>query len=334
MLYLCLTYKDKDSINNYIKRNTMSKVTVVGAGNVGATCANILAIKNVADEVVLLDIKEGVSEGKAMDMMQTAALLCMNSVIKGVTNDYAATEGSDMVVITSGIPRKPGMTREELIGVNAGIVKSVVENVLKYSPNAIILCVSNPMDTMTYLIHKTTNLPKNRIIGMGGALDSSRFKYYMSQALGANANEVEGMVIGGHGDTTMIPLKRFATYKGVPVSGLLDAETFNKVAADTMVGGATLTKLLGTSAWYAPGAASAMVVSAVLHNEKRIIPCSALLEGEYGESDLCIGVPCVLGKNGIEKVIELDLNEEEKAAFAASAAAVHKTNAALADALK
>lgn len=312
----------------------MSKVTVVGAGNVGATCANILAIKNVADEVVLLDIKEGVSEGKAMDMMQTAALLCMNSVIKGVTNDYAATEGSDMVVITSGIPRKPGMTREELIGVNAGIVKSVVENVLKYSPNAIILCVSNPMDTMTYLIHKATKLPKNRIIGMGGALDSSRFKYYMSQALGANANEVEGMVIGGHGDTTMIPLKRFATYKGVPVSGLLDAETFNKVAADTMVGGATLTKLLGTSAWYAPGAASAMVVSAVLHNEKRIIPCSALLEGEYGESDLCIGVPCVLGKNGIEKVIELDLNEEEKAAFAASAAAVHKTNAALADALK
>lgn len=312
----------------------MSKVTVVGAGNVGATCANVLAIKGVADEVVLLDIKEGVSEGKAMDMMQTAALLCINTVVKGVTNDYAATEGSDVVVITSGIPRKPGMTREELIGVNAGIVKSVVENVLKHSPNAIILCVSNPMDTMTYLIHKATKLPKNRIIGMGGALDSSRFKYFMSQALGANANEVEGMVIGGHGDTTMIPLKRFATYKGVPVSGLLDAEVFNKVAADTMVGGATLTKLLGTSAWYAPGAASAMVVSAVLHNEKRIIPCSALLEGEYGESDLCIGVPCVLGKNGIEKIVELYLNEEEKAAFAASAAAVHKTNAALADALK
>ena len=245
----------------------MSKVTVVGAGNVGATCANILAIKNVADEVVLLDIKEGVSEGKAMDMMQTAALLCMNSVIKGVTNDYAATEGSDMVVITSGIPRKPGMTREELIGVNAGIVKSVVENVLKYSPNAIILCVSNPMDTMTYLIHKATNLPKNRIIGMGGALDSSRFKYYMSQALGANANEVEGMVIGGHGDTTMIPLKRFATYKGVPVSGLLDAETFNKVAADTMVGGATLTKLLGTSAWMAPGAAASSVAESIIKNQ-------------------------------------------------------------------
>ena len=312
----------------------MSKVTVVGAGNVGATCANVLAFKGVADEVVLLDIKEGVSEGKAMDMMQTAALLCMNTVIKGVTNDYAATAGSDVVVITSGIPRKPGMTREELIGVNAGIVRSVVKSVLEYSPNAIILCVSNPMDTMTYLIHKVTDLPKNRIIGMGGALDSSRFKYFMSQALGANANEVEGMVIGGHGDTTMIPLKRFATYKGLPVSSLLSAEAFDKVAADTMVGGATLTKLLGTSAWYAPGAASAMVVSAVLHNEKRIIPCSALLEGEYGENDLCIGVPCVLGKDGIEKIVELDLNAEEKTAFAASAIAVHKTNAALADVLK
>ncbi len=311
----------------------MSKVTVVGAGNVGATCANVLAFKGVADEVVLLDIKEGVSEGKAMDMMQTAALLCMNTVVKGVTNDYAATENSDVVIITSGIPRKPGMTREELIGVNAGIVRSVVDNVLKFSPNAIIICVSNPMDTMTYLIHKTTDLPKNRIIGMGGALDSSRFKYYLSQALGANANEVEGMVIGGHGDTTMIPLKRFATYKGIPAANLMDAETLNKVAADTMVGGATLTKLLGTSAWYAPGAAAAMVASAVLHDEKRIIPCSVLLEGEYGESDLCIGVPCVLGKNGIEKIVELDLNEEEKAAFAASAKAVHGTNAALADVL-
>ncbi len=312
----------------------MSKVTVVGAGNVGATCANVLAFKGVADEVVLLDIKEGVSEGKAMDMMQTAALLSMNTVVKGVTNDYSATADSDVVVITSGIPRKPGMTREELIGVNAGIVRSVVKSVLEYSPNAIILCVSNPMDTMTYLIHKVTDVPKNRIIGMGGALDSSRFKYFMSQALGANANEVEGMVIGGHGDTTMIPLKRFATYKGLPVAELLGTEALDKVAADTMVGGATLTKLLGTSAWYAPGAASAMVVSAILHNEKRVIPCSALLEGEYGESDLCIGVPCVLGKNGIEKIVELNLNAEEKAAFAASAAAVHKTNAALADALK
>ena len=311
----------------------MSKVTVVGAGNVGATCANVLAFKGIADEVVLLDIKEGVSEGKAMDMMQTAQLLCMNTVVKGVTNDYAATAGSDVVVITSGIPRKPGMTREELIGVNAGIVRSVVNSVLEHSPNAIIVCVSNPMDTMTYLIHKVTDLPKNRIIGMGGALDSSRFKYFLSQALGANANEVEGMVIGGHGDTTMIPLKRFATYKGIPVSGLIPAEQLDKIAADTMVGGATLTKLLGTSAWYAPGAAAAMVASAIIHNEKRIIPCSVMLEGEYGHSDLCIGVPVVLGKDGIERIIELDLNDEEKALFDASAAAVKNTNAALAEVL-
>ena len=311
----------------------MSKVTVVGAGNVGATCANVLAFKGIADEVVLLDIKEGVSEGKAMDMMQTAQLLCMNTVVKGVTNDYSATAGSDVVIITSGIPRKPGMTREELIGVNAGIVRSVVNSVLEHSPNAIIVCVSNPMDTMTYLIHKVTDLPKNRIIGMGGALDSSRFKYFLSQALGANANEVEGMVIGGHGDTTMIPLKRFATYKGPPVSGLIPAEQLDKIAADTMVGGATLTKLLGTSAWYAPGAAAAMVASAIIHNEKRIIPCSVMLEGEYGHSDLCIGVPVVLGKDGIERIIELDLNAEEKALFDASAAAVKNTNAALADVL-
>ena len=311
----------------------MSKVTVVGAGNVGATCANVLAFKGIADEVVLLDIKEGVSEGKAMDMMQTAQLLCMNTVVKGVTNDYSATAGSDVVIITSGIPRKPGMTREELIGVNAGIVRSVVNSVLEHSPNAIIVCVSNPMDTMTYLIHKVTDLPKNRIIGMGGALDSSRFKYFLSQALGANANEVEGMVIGGHGDTTMIPLKRFATYKGLPVSGLIPAEQLDKIAADTMVGGATLTKLLGTSAWYAPGAAAAMVASAIIHNEKRIIPCSVMLEGEYGHSDLCIGVPVVLGKDGIERIIELDLNAEEKALFDASAAAVKNTNAALAEVL-
>jgi malate dehydrogenase len=292
-----------------------------------------LAFKGIADEVVLLDIKEGVSEGKAMDMMQTAQLLCMNTVVKGVTNDYSATAGSDVVIITSGIPRKPGMTREELIGVNAGIVRSVVNSVLEHSPNAIIVCVSNPMDTMTYLIHKVTDLPKNRIIGMGGALDSSRFKYFLSQALGANANEVEGMVIGGHGDTTMIPLKRFATYKGLPVSGLIPAEQLDKIAADTMVGGATLTKLLGTSAWYAPGAAAAMVASAIIHNEKRIIPCSVMLEGEYGHSDLCIGVPVVLGKDGIERIIELDLNAEEKALFDASAAAVKNTNAALADVL-
>ena len=312
----------------------MSKVTVVGAGNVGATCANVLAFNEVADEVVMLDVKEGVSEGKAMDMMQTAQLLGFDTTVVGCTNDYAQTANSDVVVITSGIPRKPGMTREELIGVNAGIVKSVVENVLKYSPNAVILCVSNPMDTMTYLIHKVSGLPKNRIIGMGGALDSSRFKYYLSQALNANLSEVEGFVIGGHGDTTMIPVTRFATYKGIPVTEFLSEEALQKVAADTMVGGATLTGLLGTSAWYAPGAAAASVVEAVLGDQKRMVPCSALLEGEYGEKDLCIGVPCVLGKNGIEKVVELKLNAAEKEAFAKSAAAVHKTNAALADALK
>ncbi len=308
----------------------MSKVTVVGAGNVGATCANVLVTNQIADEVVLLDIKEGVSEGKAMDIMQTANILGTNTRLVGVTNDYKMTEGSDMVVITSGIPRKPGMTREELIGVNAGIVKSVTDQILAHSPNAIILCVSNPMDTMTYLIHKVSGLPKHRIIGMGGALDSARFKYFLSLALGANATEIEGIVIGGHGDTTMIPLTRYAAYRGIPASSLLPAEQLEKVAADTMVGGATLTKLLGTSAWYAPGAAAAQVCAAVLHDQKKLISCSALLDGEYGEKDLCIGVPCILGKNGIEKIVEFDLNDKEKELFKASAEAVRKTNAALA----
>lgn len=308
----------------------MSKVTVVGAGNVGATCANVLVTTGVADEVVLIDIKEGLSEGKAMDIMQTANILNINTRLTGVTNDYEKTAGSDVVVITSGIPRKPGMTREELIGVNAGIVKSVTDSVLKYSPNAVIVCVSNPMDTMTYLIHKTSGLPKNRIIGMGGALDSARFKFYLSKALNANPNEIEGIVIGGHGDTTMIPLTRYAAYRGIPASTLLEADTLAKVAADTMVGGATLTGLLGTSAWYAPGAAAAQVAAAVIHDQKKLIPCSALLEGEYGESDICIGVPCILGKGGIEKIVEFDLNDEEKALFKKSADAVRNTNAALA----
>ena len=307
----------------------MSKVTVIGAGNVGATCANVLINEGIAHEVVLLDIKEGVSEGKAMDMMQAANILRLDATIKGVTNDYSATADSDVVIITSGIPRKPGMTREELIGVNAGIVKSVTENVLKYSPKAIIVCVSNPMDTMTYLIHKVSGLPKNQIIGMGGALDSARFRYYLSQALGADYNDVDGFVIGGHGDTTMIPMTRLAVNRGVPASQYLDKETLAKVAADTMVGGATLTGLLGTSAWYAPGAAAASLVRAILNDSKAMITCSALLEGEYGEKDLCIGVPCILGKNGIEKIIEIELNDEEKELFAKSAAAVHKTNAAL-----
>ena len=289
----------------------------------------MLAFREIADEVVLLDIKEGVSEGKAMDMMQAAVTAGFASRIKGVTNNYEATANSDMVVFTSEKPRKPCMTREELIGVNAGIVKSVVENVLKYSPNAVILCVSNPMDTMTYLIHKVSGLHKNSIIEMGVDLDCSRFKYYLSHALNANLSEVEGFVIGGHGDTTMIPLARLATYKGIPVSKLLSAEKLQEVVASTMVGGATLTKLLGTSAWYAPGAAGAYVVESIIHNQKKMIPCSVYLEGEYGESDLCIGVPVILGKNGIEKIVELELTAEEKELFAKSAAAVHKTNEAL-----
>ncbi|MCH5215958.1 MAG: malate dehydrogenase [Muribaculaceae bacterium] len=307
----------------------MSKVSVIGAGNVGATAANVLVTEGIASEVVLLDIKEGVSEGKAMDIMQSANILKLDSVLKGVTNDYAATADSDVVIITSGIPRKPGMTREELIGVNAGIVKSVTENVLKYSPNAIIICVSNPMDTMTYLIHKDTKLPKNRIIGMGGALDSARFRYYLSQAMGCDYNDVDGFVIGGHGDTTMIPVTRLAVNRGVPASEILDAATLEKVAADTMVGGATLTGLLGTSAWYAPGAAAASVAKAILTDSKAMITCSALVEGEYGVSDLCIGVPCILGKNGIEKIVEYKLTAEEKEKFAKSAEAVRKTNADL-----
>lgn len=311
----------------------MSKVTVVGAGNVGATTANVLVTSQIADEVVLIDIKEGVSEGKAMDIMQTANILHLQSRLTGVTNDYAMTNNSDVVVITSGVPRKPGMTREELIGVNAKIVKSVTDSVLAHSPNAIIICVANPMDTMTYLIHKISGLPQNRIIGMGGALDSARFKYFLSIALGANATEVEGIVIGGHGDTTMIPLTRYAAYRGIPASTLIPAEQLEKVAADTMVGGATLTKLLGTSAWYAPGAAAAQMVAAVLGDQKKLISCSCLLEGEYGQSDLCIGVPAIIGRNGVEKIVEFDLNDQEKALFAKSAEAVHKTNEALKAAL-
>ncbi len=304
----------------------MAKVTVVGAGNVGATCANVLAFNKVASEVVMLDVKEGVAEGKAMDMMQTVQTLGFETKITGVTNDYEKTADSDVIVVTSGIPRKPGMTREELIGVNANIVKSVVQSCLKYSPEAIFVIISNPMDTMTYLTLKSTGLPKNRVIGMGGALDSSRFKYYLSQALNVNAAQVEGNVIGGHGDTTMIPLKRLATYNGTPVASLLDAATLDKVVADTMVGGATLTGLLGTSAWYAPGAAGAYVVESIVNDYKRMIPCCVSLEGEYGQNDICIGVPAVIGRNGVEKIIDVQLNAEEKELFAKSANAVRATN--------
>ena len=307
----------------------MSKVTVVGAGNVGATCANVLAVNEVANEVVLIDIKEGFAEGKAMDIMQTAQLMGFDTVVKGVTNDYSQTAGSDVVIITSGIPRKPGMTREELIGVNAGIVKSVAENCLKYSPEAILVIVANPMDPMAYLTYKTLGLPCNRVIGMGGALDSSRFKYFISQAIGCNANEVEGIVIGGHGDTTMIPLPRIATYKGMPICNFLSEEKVEEVVKSTMVGGATLTGLLGTSAWMAPGAAASAVAESIIKNQGKMITCAAYLDGEYGMKDIMIGVPVVLGKNGIERIVEIELTEDEKAKFAASEAAVRKTNAVL-----
>ena len=307
----------------------MSKVTVVGAGNVGATCANVLAVNEVANEVCLIDIKEGLAEGKAMDIMQTAQLMGFDTVVKGVTNDYSQTAGSDVVVITSGIPRKPGMTREELIGVNAGIVKNVATSILTYSPDAILIIVSNPMDTMAYLALHALGLPRNRVIGMGGALDSSRFKYFMSQALGCNANDVEGFVIGGHGDTTMIPMTRYATYKGRPIAELLSEEQIEQVAKSTMVGGATLTGLLGTSAWMAPGAATSFLVESIIKDQKKMIPCSAALEGEYGYNNIMVGVPCIIGKNGIEKIVELDLNAEEKAKFDASVAAVTKTTSVL-----
>ena len=305
------------------------KVTIVGAGNVGSTCAEVIATQSIASEVVLLDIKEGFAEGKALDMMQTQTTIGFGTKIIGTTGDYSKTSDSDVVVITSGIPRKPGMTREELIGINAGIVKTVSENVLKFSPNTIIVVVSNPMDTMTYLALKSTGLPKNRVIGMGGALDSSRFKTYLSQALNRPANDIHGMVIGGHGDTTMIPLTRLATYNGLPISDLISEEKLDDVAASTMVGGATLTKLLGTSAWYAPGASVAFLVKSILNDEKRIIPCSVFLDGEYNQDDICIGVPCIIGKNGCEKIINLNLNDKEMVKFADSASAVRKMNLAL-----
>ena len=309
----------------------MSKITVIGAGNVGATCANVIAQKELASELVLLDIKEGVAEGKALDMMQTSALLGFDTRIIGVTGDYSKTANSEVVVITSGIPRKPGMSREDLIGINAGIVKDVTQNILKYSPNAILVIISNPMDTMTYLALKASGLPKNRIIGMGGILDSSRFKYYLSQALNVQASDIQGSVIGGHGDTTMIPLTRFATYQGIPVSSLLDPETTNKVSSDTMVGGATLTKLLGTSAWYAPGAAAGTLVEAIVRDEKKVFPRCVFLNGEYGQKDICMGVPVVIGKNGWEKIVDYRLNTGEQESYNKSAEAVRSMNNVLSD---
>jgi malate dehydrogenase len=305
------------------------KVTVVGAGAVGATCADNIARKELVEELVLVDIKEGFAEGKALDMMQTASLLGFDTRITGSTNDYSKTANSDVVVITSGIPRKPGMTREELIGTNARIVESVSKNLLEHSPNAIIIVISNPMDTMTYLTLKATGLPKNRVIGMGGILDSARFRTYLQQALNCSQNDLHATVIGGHGDTTMIPLTRLATLAGVPVSQYLSEAQLQQVAADTMVGGATLTKLLGTSAWYAPGAAGAALVEAIIRNERKVMPCCVSLEGEYGQNDICLGVPVVIGRNGWEEIIDYKLNEAEQAAFNKSAEAVRNMNQVL-----
>ncbi len=302
------------------------KVTVVGAGAVGASCAEYIAIKDFASEVVLLDIKEGFAEGKAMDLMQTASLNSFDTKITGITNDYSKTADSDVAVITSGIPRKPGMTREELISTNAGIVKSVAENLIKHSPNVIIIVVSNPMDTMTYLTHKATGLAKNKIIGMGGALDSARFKYRLAEALDCPASDVDGMVIGGHSDTGMIPLTRLATRNSVPVSKFLSEDKLSYVLEETKVGGATLTKLLGTSAWYAPGAAVSAMVQAIALNSKKMFPCSVFLDGQYGLKDICLGAPAIIGRNGVEEIVEIELDDAEKAKLKESADAVRKTN--------
>lgn len=305
------------------------KITVVGAGAVGATVADNIARRELCQELVLLDIKEGFAEGKAMDMNQTASLLGFDTKVTGTTNDYSKTAGSEVVVITSGIPRKPGMSREELIGTNASIVRGVTENILKHSPNAIIVVISNPMDTMTYLALKSSGVAKNRIIGMGGILDSARFKYYLSQSLNCSPADLQAVVIGGHGDTTMIPLTRMASLNGTPVSNLMKAEDLQKVSADTMVGGATLTKLIGTSAWYAPGAAGAALVESIVRDQKKVFPCCVALDGEYGQKDICLGVPVVIGKTGWEKIIDYKLNAEEKAAFDKSAEAVRSMNSVL-----
>ena len=302
------------------------KITVVGVGAVGASVADNIARKELCSDLVMLDVKEGLAEGKAQDLMQTATLMGFDTRITGCTNDYQKTAGSAVVVITSGIPRKPGMTREELIGTNASIVKTVCENILKHSPEAIIIVVSNPMDTMTYLALTSTGLPKNRIIGMGGILDSSRFKYQLSQHLSCSPGDLNAVVIGGHGDTTMIPLIRMATWNSVPVTTFLNEEKQKQIVSDTMVGGATLTKLLGTSAWYAPGAAGAALVEAIVRDEKKLFACCVALDGEYGQKDICLGVPVVIGKNGWERIVDFGLNAEEQSAFNKSADAVRSMN--------
>lgn len=299
------------------------KVTVVGAGNVGATCADVLAYREVANEILLVDIKEGLAEGKSLDIWQKAPIDLYDSRTIGSTSDYAKTAGSDVVVITSGLPRKPGMSRDDLIGTNAGIVKSVTENIVKYSPEAIIIVVSNPLDVMTYQAHLTSKFPRTRIMGMAGILDTARYRAFLAEALEISPKDIQAMLLGGHGDT-MVPLPRYTTVSGIPVTELIDKERLHAILERTKVGGGELVKLMGTSAWYAPGSAAAQMVEAIVKDQRRVFPVCIKLEGEYGIDNCYLGVPVILGKNGIEKVIELDLNEEEKAMLEASRKAVRE----------
>ena len=287
------------------------KVTVVGAGNVGATCADVLAYREIANEVVLVDIKEGFAEGKALDIWQKAPINLYDTRTVGVTNDYSKTAGSDVVVITSGLPRKPGMTRDDLISTNAGIVTSVTENIVKHSPDAIIIVVSNPLDVMTYAAHITSKLPRTRVMGMAGILDTARYRAFLAEALNVSPKDIQAVLMGGHGDT-MVPLPRYTTVGGIPVTELIDEETLNAIVERTKNGGGELVKLMGTSAWYAPGSAAAQMVEAIVRDQRRVFPVCVRLEGEYGIDGVYLGVPVILGKNGIEKIIELQLNEDEK----------------------
>jgi malate dehydrogenase len=299
------------------------KVTVVGAGNVGATCADVMAYREVANEIVLIDIKEGLAEGKALDIWQKAPVDLYDSHSVGVTNDYSKSAGSSVVVITSGLPRKPGMSRDDLIGTNAGIVRSVTENVVKHSPNAIIIVVSNPLDVMTYQAHITSKFPRTRIMGMAGILDTARYRAFLAEALNISPKDIQAMLLGGHGDT-MVPLPRYTTVAGIPVTELIDQDKLTAILERTKVGGGELVKLMGTSAWYAPGSAAAQMVEAIVRDQRRVFPVCVKLEGEYGIKDCYLGVPVILGKNGIEKIIELDLNPAEKTLMESSRVAVRE----------
>lgn len=299
------------------------KVTVVGAGNVGATCADVLAYREIANQIVLVDIKEGLAEGKSLDIWQKAPINQYDSRMIGATNDYSKSAGSDVVVITSGLPRKPGMSRDDLIGTNAGIVKTVTENVVKHSPNAIIIVVSNPLDVMTYQAHVTSKFPRTRVMGMAGILDTARYRAFLAEALNISPKDIQAVLLGGHGDT-MVPLPRYTTVAGIPVTELIDKDKLTAILERTKVGGGELVKLMGTSAWYAPGSAAAQMVEAIIRDQRRIFPVCVKLEGEYGVDDCYLGVPVILGKNGIEKIIELDLNKDEKALMDASRKAVRE----------